>query len=274
MGVELYLHNQTAYEAALRLLEESGRAAVIHPTGTGKSFIAFKLAEEHPQAQVWWLSPSRYIFHTQKESYERAAGHAAPGNISFCTYAGLAVMGLDVLEEIRADYIVLDEFHRCGAKEWGSGVRALLDQCPAAGVLGLSATHIRYLDNQRDMADELFEGCIAGEMSLGEAIAKNILPAPKYVVSLFSCQKDLDRYRRRIQRANGAVQQAAEKYLEALRHALARAEGLNSIFRKHMTEPHGKYLVFCANQEHMREMLEKVPEWFSDVDAQPRVYTV
>lgn len=49
-------------------------------------------------------------------------------------------------------------------------------------MLGLSATHIRYLDNQRDMADELFDGCIASKMTLGEAIGRGILPTPKHVV--------------------------------------------------------------------------------------------
>lgn len=30
------------------------------------------------------------------------------------------------LADIQPDYIVLDEFHRCGAQEWGKGVKALL----------------------------------------------------------------------------------------------------------------------------------------------------
>ena len=46
--IQLYEHNQTAYESVLALLPQSGKAAVIHPTGTGKSFIAFKLVEDHP----------------------------------------------------------------------------------------------------------------------------------------------------------------------------------------------------------------------------------
>ncbi|MFR5880821.1 MAG: hypothetical protein ACLUEQ_08455 [Cloacibacillus evryensis] len=43
-----------------------------------------------------------------------------------------------------------------------------------AAVLGLSATNIRYLDNQRDMADELFDGNIASEMTLGEAVVRGM----------------------------------------------------------------------------------------------------
>ena len=174
MGAELFSHNQRAYEAAERLLMETGRAAVVHPTGTGKSFIAFHLAESRPQSQFLWLSPSLYIFRTQQEAYARAAGTPAPENICFYTYAALSMMDAQALEELRADCIVLDEFHRCGAKEWSRGVEALLEQLSDAPVLGLSATHVRYLDNQRDMADELFDGCIASEMTLGEAIGRGI----------------------------------------------------------------------------------------------------
>ncbi len=32
------------------MLAARGKAAVVHPTGTGKSFIAFKLAEDNPSS--------------------------------------------------------------------------------------------------------------------------------------------------------------------------------------------------------------------------------
>lgn len=41
MSIQLYNHNQKAYESAVAMLSEIGKAAVIHPTGTGKSFIGF-----------------------------------------------------------------------------------------------------------------------------------------------------------------------------------------------------------------------------------------
>ena len=34
------------------------KAAVIHPTGTGKSFIGFQYAADHPGTKVIWLAPS------------------------------------------------------------------------------------------------------------------------------------------------------------------------------------------------------------------------
>ena len=50
MGAVLFQHNKTAYESALTMLAKKGRAAVIHPTGTGKSFIGLKLCADFPDA--------------------------------------------------------------------------------------------------------------------------------------------------------------------------------------------------------------------------------
>ena len=33
--IELFAHNRIAYESAVKMLSEVGKAAVIHPTGTG-----------------------------------------------------------------------------------------------------------------------------------------------------------------------------------------------------------------------------------------------
>lgn len=51
MNIDLFEHNQTAYITANNMLDSIGKAAVIHPTGTGKSMIAFKLVETHQDAQ-------------------------------------------------------------------------------------------------------------------------------------------------------------------------------------------------------------------------------
>ena len=86
MAIELFKHNQDAYLAAMQMLQTTGKAAVIHPTGTGKSFIAFKLCEDHPDQTICWLSPSGYIFKTQLENLKKAGGGNFE-NICFFTYA-------------------------------------------------------------------------------------------------------------------------------------------------------------------------------------------
>ena len=80
MAMHLYEHNQQAYEAAVHMLAERGKAAVIHPTGTGKSFIGFKLCEDNPDKTVCWLSPSRYIYQTQLENLREVSEDYSPDN--------------------------------------------------------------------------------------------------------------------------------------------------------------------------------------------------
>ncbi len=234
----LFEHNQRAYEAAVEMMEATGRAAVIHPTGTGKSFIAFKLCADHEKESICWLSPSEYIFATQEEKWRQAGGKTLE-NIEFFTYAKLMRRkekgdGEELLKQ-KPSFIILDEFHRLGAAQWGGGVEWLRSKYPQAKVLGLSATNIRYLDNQRDMAWELFGGNIASELTLGAAIAGGILPAPKYVLSVYSYQKELERYQARIKRTkNRAVREKAQEELQALRRALGKADGLKEVFARHM----------------------------------------
>ena len=272
MSVTLYEHNAKAYHAARTMLQETGKAAVIHPTGTGKSFIGFKFCEDFPEKRFCWLSPSEYIFRTQLENLT-AAGGANPKNIIFLTYAKLMTLSKNEVLALRPDFIILDEFHRCGAEQWGQGVQTFLSAYPGAPLVGLSATNIRYLDNRRDMAVELFDGHIASEISLGEAIARGILQAPTYVLSVYSLQKELNRYEKRVHRnANRLHYDQAEELLETLRRRLEDADGLDKIFQRHMPDKHGKYIVFCANVEHMDEMISHVPKWFAEIDPEPRIY--
>lgn len=276
MSLHLFPHNKNAYDAALNLMKEEGKAAIIHPTGTGKSFIAFQLAVEHPGKKVLWLGPSEYIYLTQIENLKKTEQieEEQIKNIQFLTYAKL-MMNEHLIDNLNPDYIILDEFHRCGATEWGKSVEKLLAAYPQSYILGLSATNIRYLDGQRDMAAELFEGNIASEMTLGEAIARGILPAPTYVISMYSYQEELKKLQARIANVkNVAMQKENEKILEKLRRALEQAEGLDETFAKHMSKAGGKYIVFCSSKEHMEEMLGHVKTWFRKVDANPHTYAV
>ena len=276
MVLHLFEHNVRAYQAAAAMLEQYGKAAVVHPTGTGKSYIAFKLIEDHPDAAYLWLSPSEYIFKTQLENLQKQAPDFSLGNVRFATYAKLLFCTEEQLAEIAAlhpAYIIMDEFHRAGAERWGERVQKLLALCPDAKLLGLTATNVRYLDNNRDMAEELFDGRIASEMTLGEAIVRGILPTTKYVTTVFRYQNELAKYQARVDSLRSpGVQDANQKYLEALRRALEQADGLDKVFAKHITETCGKYIVFCSGKEHMDEMASHVPEWFADVNKNIKVY--
>ena len=253
------------------MLETRRRAAVIHPTGTGKSFIAFQLIEDHPNARFLWLSPNDYIFENQRRNANRAFS-----NVEFMTYTKLLRLSEEALGDLWPEYIILDEFHRCGAYCWGTGVQRLLDWYPKARILGLSATPIRYLDNCRNMAEELFtvDGrlCVASEMALGEAIVRGILPAPRYVTTVFQYQNELRRYQKRIDTlVPQGMKEPSQRYLDTLRRALSRAEGLERVFARWLKKGE-KYILFCADWAHLQEIKGNVPTWFREVDSEPQCY--
>ena len=223
-----------------------------------------------------WLSPSEYIFKTQLESLKGNVPDFPLKNVHFYTYAKLMCCTQAQLDDIAAQkpaYIILDEFHRAGAECWGESTAALLKLCPNAKLLSLTATNIRYLDNNRDMAEELFDGHIANEMTLGEAVVRGILPTPKYVTTVYQYQKTLAKYQVRVDNLRTpGIQDANQKYLDALRRALEQADGLDRVFAHHITNKCGKYIMFCANKEHMDEMVSHVPEWFAGVNPDVAVY--
>lgn len=118
----LYSHNQQAYESLVRLLSDKGRACIVHPTGTGKSFIGYKYVIDHPEERILWLGPSDYIFSEQAEAFA-SEGMAMPANLARMTYQKLLAdvkAGVELPE--RLDCVVFDEFHRCGADKWSEGV--------------------------------------------------------------------------------------------------------------------------------------------------------
>ena len=150
---------------------------------------------------------------------------------------------------------------------------ALLKLCSDAKLLGLTTTNVRYLDNDSDMFEEHFDGHIASEMTLDEAVVRGILPAPNYVTTVYQYQKDLARYQTRVDNLRSpGIQDANQKYLDALRRALEQTDGLDKVFEHHITNKSGKYIVFCAGKEHMDEMVSHVPEWFAKVNPDVAVY--
>ena len=117
--IELYPHNQAALNHLEEALKYTRRAAVIQPTGTGKSFVALAFIERRPNNSFLYLAPSTHIFNQLKHH----AGHTEVLlHTTMMTYQKLCLLHEDELGKLEPDYIILDEFHRCGADDWGSAV--------------------------------------------------------------------------------------------------------------------------------------------------------
>lgn len=255
--IDLYPHNQRSYEKVKRLFKKEDRVCVIQATGTGKSYLIGKLIADNIEKKSIILAPSHYIL----KQIERDFHYVLTNNVRM-TYAKLSRFQED--EFGKYDLIILDEYHRPGAKEWGRGVAALLETNPVAKVFGTTATPIRYLDDGRDMSEELFAGNVANEIGLPAAIARRILKAPIYVSALYTLDEEIGRLKDKIVDSK-RTDDEKESLLDEIKAAQIdweKAKGIPKILRKHLKADTNKIIVFCRDRYHLDEMELEVQKWF------------
>lgn len=67
--LKLEQHQQKAYQNVEKLFEEKGKAAVIFPTGCGKSFVVLKYILEHPDEKILFLYNRKVIHNLVRMAY-------------------------------------------------------------------------------------------------------------------------------------------------------------------------------------------------------------
>lgn len=260
--IELYPHNQAALNHLEEALKYTRRAAVIQPTGTGKSFVALAFIERRPNNSFLYLAPSTHIFNQLKHH----AGHTdVLLHITMMTYQKLCLLHEDELGKLEPDYIILDEFHRCGADDWGSAVDHLLALYVECFLIGFTATPVRYLDKAgtRDMSEELFHGSIASYYTLQDAINDKVLPVPHYVLGDILMNERVSSLETALTQvaSYGRARTAGYSLLESLKRNMAEAQGIDEIFKCHMPNRFAKLIVFCRNLEHIAQCREDMHRW-------------
>ena len=257
MRTILLSHNKTAYQKVMRAFETADRTCVVHPTGTGKSYLIAAISELFKKVLI--LGPNTFVLdqvHSVLKWRKRG--------VEYMTY-----QTLNLTENPHTDYdlICLDEFHRTGAPEWGAAVDRLLELNTEAKVFGTTATHIRYLDNERNMADELFHGNIASYITIAEAWNQSILPIPRYVSGLFRWDKTVSDAQERIERSRSLSDKEKRKRIFRLSNAKLRWElsyGMPTILKKHLDKDARRVIVFCGNIESLEQMRDEVVGWFRE----------
>ena len=264
MEINLYEHNQKAYDKMKNMIKEREKCCIIHPTGTGKSYIALKWLNENKNKKSLLVTSSLSIISQIEKTIREnnmTLGKDFP-NLEIITYRKL-------MNDPNRNYdlIVLDEFHRAGAPKWGEGVKELLKNNKTANVLGLSATPVRYLDSKRDMSEELFEGNVASHITLPYAIAMGILPPPIYINAIYSFKEDLENLENKIAKIKDKEEKKElEKELKKARRLIEQAENLPEIFEKYLKKKDSKCLVFTRDIKHLKEMVKECPNWFYKIN--------
>lgn len=270
----LYEHNQKTYKNICRMYDDGiQRVAVVQPTGSGKSLLMAKLIEDNPKSNFFLLSTSHKINDQFKENLDEEMLKRLECNI-YCNMPG---MKHEEMETLQPDYILLDEMHRALAKEWSKGIKILLEMYPDAKILGLSATPIRYLDRCRNVVEELFNGNLACDMNLSQAILDGILPMARYVCGVYSYEKDTESLNKKIEKSTNSDEEKKEllKEVKILKENLDKGNGVSDIFRKYIMTGNEKFVVFLKDTKHLRRMRPVIKKWFDDAGfSSLRMYEV
>jgi superfamily II DNA or RNA helicase len=254
MRTILLSHNKTAYQKVMKAFETSDRTCVVHPTGTGKSYLIAAVSESFKRVLI--LGPNDFVLDQVHEVLQWRK------DIEYMTYQMLCRAD-DV--PTGYDLICLDEFHRAGAPSWGVAVDELLEKNPQSKVFGTSATPIRYLDNDRDMSDEIFRHNVASHISIGEAWSRSILPIPSFVIGLFNFHKTLADAEERINNSKKLSEEEKRRRIFKLSNARLEWEqsmGMPTILRKHLDKDIKRVIIFCADIRRLESMRETVIGWF------------
>lgn len=273
MSMTLNPVNEAAFQKAVQSLETLNRAAVFHPTGTGKSCIAWKVVEAHPQTTFFWLVAGAQRLALRQAELTRYNGGTLPGNVRFCDCEKLAAATPEQwvrLGEQKPGCIVLDCYHELSAVCWAQSVQKLLRMCPQAKVLGLGVPNGAPVCAA---AQELFADCIVSHMTVAEAMAAGTMPVPSAYAALLWPQEELATLRARIKNlCMPKGDTSLRVQYEELSWSLRQVENLTVLLPRLLSDTSGHYLVLFESAAYQEKLGAELEQLLRTVDSAVRFY--
>lgn len=274
MSMTLNPVNEAAFQKAVQSLEPLNRAAVFHPTGTGKSCIAWKVVEAHPQTTFFWLVAGAQRLALRQAELTRYNGGTLPGNVRFCDCEKLAAATPEQwvrLGEQKPGCIVLDCYHELSAVCWAQSVQKLLRMCPQAKVLGLGVPNGAPVCAA---AQELFADCIVSHMTVAEAMAAGTMPVPSaYAALLWPQEEELATLRARIKNlCMPKGDTSLRVQYEELSWSLRQVENLTVLLPRLLSDTSGHYLVLFESAAYQEKLGTELEQLLRTVDPAVRFY--
>lgn len=274
MSMTLNPVNEAAFQKAVQSLETLNRATVFHPTGTGKSCIAWKVVEAHPQTTFFWLVAGAQRLALRQAELTRYNGGTLPGNVRFCDCEKLAAATPEQwvrLGEQKPGCIVLDCYHELSAVCWAQSVQKLLRMCPQAKVLGLGVPNGAPVCAA---AQELFADCIVSHMTVAEAMAAGTMPVPSaYAALLWPQEEELATLRARIKNlCMPKGDTSLRVQYEELSWSLRQVENLTVLLPRLLSDTSGHYLVLFESAAYQEKLGAELEQLLRTVDPAVRFY--
>ena len=324
-GTEIQLRNyqQETVDNIDEIFTTKNFASVLLPTGAGKSFVALTEMLKHKNEPMLYLAPQNEIIEQmkdnilhyvlrKKDSLDRDGDiQRAFPNLKFETYPGLKSKRASGILKDKYKFVVLDELHRSGAKEWEKYVDKILENQDDAKILGITATPTRDVDD-RNMADETARKLgfteeeiekrmhIAKELDLQTAIQLGLVVNPKIISFIYKLNDNLIELSNRINElGEGRERQALqteynmiEKEYYKTRKYVSEADGISDILKNNLKKS-GRYIMFVpvgengeyededgnkvgkkTSKDKIDEYRKKVEEYLKDSGITPKFYSM
>ena len=267
--------NAAAYEKVETALERSGKATVAHATGTGKSCIAWKLVESHPDRSFLWLVSGPARMTLRKADVTRYNNGTLPPNLQLCDCSLLAEATAEqwiALAAKKPDYLIFDCYHELTAACWAKSAQQLLRLCPQAKLLGLTVPNSTEKNCQA--AEELFGDAVVSRMTVGEAMAVGTLPVPSnYVAMLWPQEGQLAQLRARIKNLHLPAQtNALSAQYEEISWSVRQAENPAALMPRVLSDTQGRYLAVFESRDYLETIRDELEHFLSSVDPAVRFY--
>lgn len=252
IDVTLLPHNEEAYQKLIEGLKDKQFVSINHATGTGKSFIMLKYLLNNRDKRILYLAPNYAILDQLVNEHIEELGldKKAFKKLDMMIYSSLLRKNVKEMAD-NYDIVILDEYHRCGAEQWGEKIDELIGTIRDKGmdtkVIGTTATEIRYLDNKKNMNEILFDGNCVSRLSLSEAMIREILPVPVYVNASYELMSKLTIVENRIKRSNlsdrvkEAIYSQIYKVQREIEDTMKSEKGI-----REFVQENGKYIVFSS----------------------------
>ena len=277
--IGLYEHNIAGYEAVKKALTIDDVVAILHATGTGKTFIALQLAYDNPDKKIVYVTPYNVIIEHVKQVIEENPNLDLERdfpNLELRTYYSFVSLSEEEIKDIDCDLLILDEFHHIGAPVWGARIDTMKRSHPNMKIVGMSAysTRERGTPYERDMVDpygdELFSGRVVSRYDLCDAMIDGVLPKLNYKSAYIKkelldlegkLEQQVKKYPMTTERYNEYM-----KFLSDAKRRIQEAPSIPKILKRTL-KPDGKYIYFCPpySEEGVNDIetiKKQALEWF------------
>lgn len=260
------------YKEAFKILKETGKCAILRPTGFGKTLIMCKISRRYKK--VLYVYPTEII---KKHAINLLRGMRDKDKIdnvvNFCTYLSLGKLHDDVkrlankIANDGYDLIIFDEIHHMGAKL----VKETLDildyiDTEKINILGGTATPDR-MDGY-DVIGAYFGNSIVSFYGIDNLIEDGLIPEPYYVYSTYGTKWVVEylnglQVKMRSTEEKVNLRKKTSQIAKMLNASNIIRDSVNIVYSD-IAPQYMRFMVFFSTKQILQAKTSEVVKWFKD----------